>query len=149
MQFPIHIPFVENLGFELVRFQDGEAEIHIEPRDALMNSFQVVHGGVTMTLLDVVMAHAARSPNEGGLPEARGVVTVEMKTSFMRPGLGRLKAHGKVLHQTPTMAFTEGAVVNEQEELVAHATGTFKYVKRLPVTTPEGLRHVSGLNASD
>ncbi len=149
MKFPIHIPFVESLGFELLKFQDGEAEIGFTPTEKTLNSFQVVHGGALMTLLDVVMAHAARSPNEGGMPDSRGVVTVEMKTSFMRPGLGALKASGKVLHQTATMAFTEGAIVNESEELVAHATATFKYVKRLPVATAAGTRHVSGLNASD
>jgi uncharacterized protein (TIGR00369 family) len=145
MDFPLHVPFVDHLGFELVRFQDGEAEIHLVPRDEHLNSWSVVHGGVLMTLLDVVMAHAARSPNEGGLPDTRGVVTVEMKTSFVRPGLGPLTAHGKVLHQSTTLAFTEGAVTDEDGELVAHATGTFKYLRQLPV----GSRRLLGLNASD
>ena len=145
MQFPVSIPFVEALGFELVRFADGEAEIRFTPREEHLNSFHVVHGGVSMTLLDVVMAHAARSPNEGGLPDERGVVTVEMKTSFVRPGLGPLKAEAKVLHQSSTLAFCEAAIVNEDEELVAHATGTFKYLRRLPV----GSRSLLGLRASD
>jgi uncharacterized protein (TIGR00369 family) len=145
MQFPVRIPFVESLGFELVRFEDGEATIWFEPRDEHLNSWSVVHGGVTMTLLDVVMAHAARSPNAGGLPDSRGVVTVEMKTSFMRPGLGRLTAHAKLLHQSSTMAFCEAAVVDDDEQLVAHATGTFKYLRKLPL----GLRELTGLNASD
>jgi uncharacterized protein (TIGR00369 family) len=149
MKFPIHIPFVASLGLELVKFQDGEAEIHFVPREEHHNSFSVVHGGVSMTLLDVVMAHAARSPNEGGEPDGRGVVTIEMKTSFVRPAVGPLKAHGKVLHQTPTMAFTEGAVVNDDDELVAHATGTFKYVKRLPVDGPGGKREINPLKGSD
>lgn len=145
MTFPVHIPFVEHLGFELVRFQDGEAEIRFEPRDEHLNSWSVVHGGVSMTLLDVVMAHAARSPNEGGLPDTRGVVTVEMKTSFVRPATGTLIAHGKVLHQSTTMAFTEGAIVDVDGRLVCHATGTFKYLRKLPLDH----RRLTGLNASD
>ena len=48
------------------------------------------HGGVTMTLLDVVMAHAARDAGRRGVAETSGVVTIEMKTSFLRRGLGRL-----------------------------------------------------------
>jgi uncharacterized protein (TIGR00369 family) len=139
MDFPVLIPFVEALGFELRRFEGGEAEIAYTPQPAHLNSFAVVHGGVSMTLLDVVMAHAARSVNrdvEGGGP---GVVTIEMKTTFMRPGEGRLVAVGRLLHQTATMAFVEGSVytVNaggegEGRALCAHATGTFKYVRKLP-----------------
>lgn len=132
MQFPVQIPFVEALGFELLRFADGEAEIRLHLREDQLNSFRVAHGGVIMTLLDVVMAHAARSVNAqmpGGGP---GVVTVEMKTSFMRPGEGDLRAVGKVLHTSSTMAFTEGSVHAASGALCAHATGTFKYVRKLP-----------------
>ena len=146
MQFPIHIPFVESLGFELERFEGGEAVIALAAKPEHLNSWNVLHGGVTMTLLDVVMAHAARSPaHAGGAPEPRGVVTVEMKTSFMRPGVGRLRAHGRLLHRSTTLAFCEGTLRDADGEVVAHATGTFKYLKKLPL----GGRQLTGLNASD
>ena len=152
MKFKVHIPFVEHLGFELLRFEDGQAEIALTPKDEHLNSWNVLHGGVTMTLLDVTMAHAARAagiPPAGGTakgtPDPRGVVTIEMKTSFMRPGVGRIVAHGKLLTQTPTMAFCEGSLVDGEGALVAHATGTFKYLRALPV----GERKVKRLNASD
>jgi uncharacterized protein (TIGR00369 family) len=146
MHFPVHIPFVEALGFELVRFAGGEAVIDLALRPEHLNSWNVVHGGVTMTLLDVAMAHAARSPADaGGEPDSRGVVTVEMKTSFMRPGLGALRAHGKLLHRSTTMAFCEGTLLDAEGLVVAHATGTFKYLRKLPL----GTRELTGLNASD
>lgn len=128
MKFSVHIPFVELLGFELKKFEGGEATIRFDPRPEHQNSFNVVHGGASMTLLDVVMAHAARS-----VEPAMGCVTVEMKTSFMRPAKGALTAHGTLLHRTPTMAFTEGRIVDAAGKLCAHATGTFKFVPRLPV----------------
>ena len=56
MKFKVEIPFVDLLGFELLRFEKGEAEIAIELRPELENSWGVAHGGVTMTLLDVAMA---------------------------------------------------------------------------------------------
>lgn len=62
-----------------------------------------------------------------------GCVTIEMKTSFMRAAKGPLVAHGSLLHRTATMAFTEGRIVDAEGKLCAHATGTFKYVPRLPV----------------
>ena len=145
MQFQVHIPFVEMLGFELLRFERGEAEIAVALRDELTNSWGVAHGGVTMTLLDVVMAHAARSPGDDGVAESSGIVTIEMKTSFLRPGLGRLVGTGRRLHRTASMAFCEGSVFDAEGQLVAHGTGTFKYLKGLPA----GGKRIQRLNASD
>ncbi|MCU0943262.1 MAG: PaaI family thioesterase [Hydrogenophaga sp.] len=127
MEFSVRIPFVELLGFSLQRMEGGEAEIAFSPADDHLNSFDVVHGGATMTLLDVVMAHAARS-----VQPDMGCVTIEMKTSFMRAAKGPLLARGKLLHRTATMAFTEGQVFDAAGKLCSHATGTFKFVPRLP-----------------
>jgi uncharacterized protein (TIGR00369 family) len=127
MEFSVRIPFVELLGFSLQRMECGEAEIAFSPADDHLNSFDVVHGGATMTLLDVVMAHAARS-----VQPDMGCVTIEMKTSFMRAAKGPLLARGKLLHRTATMAFTEGQVFDAAGKLCSHATGTFKFVPRLP-----------------
>jgi uncharacterized protein (TIGR00369 family) len=128
MEFSVHIPFVELLGFELLRMEGGEADIAFAPAHAHLNSFDVVHGGVSMTLMDVVMAHAARS-----VEPAMGCVTIEMKTSFMRAAKGPLIAKGKLLHRTATLAFTEASIFDAAGKLCCHATGTFKFVTRLPV----------------
>jgi uncharacterized protein (TIGR00369 family) len=145
MDFPVRIPFVESLGFELVRFDSEGSEIAVEVRDVLCNSWSVAHGGVTMTLLDVVMAHAARRSGIQPGDAAVGVVTVEMKTTFMRPGVGRLLGRGRLLHRTISLAFCEASVVDAEDKLVAHATGTFKYLKGLPV----GGRKIERNDASD
>jgi uncharacterized protein (TIGR00369 family) len=128
MKFEVHIPFVELLGFELLRMEGGEAEISFAPADDHLNSFDVVHGGASMTLMDVVMAHAARS-----VEPTMGCVTIEMKTSFMRAAKGPLLAKGRLLHRTATLAFTESSIFDAAGKLCCHATGTFKYVARLPV----------------
>jgi len=132
MKFPLRIPFVEALGFELHAFADGHAELRVDLGQAHLNSWDVAHGGVLMTLLDVAMAHAARSIHAHEADFGPGVVTVEMKTSFMRPGEGRLRALGKLLHRSTTMAFCEGSVLDDDGHLCAHATGTFKYLRKLP-----------------
>lgn len=145
MEFPVRIPFVESLGFELIRHDGGGSEIAVAVRDELCNSWSVAHGGVTMTLLDVVMAHAARRTDARPLAESQGVVTVEMKTTFMRPGLGRLVGKGRLLHRTASLAFCEASVFDVDGKLVAHSTGTFKYLKGLPV----GGRLIQRSDASD
>ena len=144
MDFKVRIPFVEHLGFELIRFDPSDAEIHLELREELTNSWGVAHGGVTMTLLDVVMAHAARSPKAVGGEYQPGVVTIEMKTSFMRPGEGRLIATGKRLHMTASLCFCEASVHDSSGKLVGHATGTFKYMKALPVGDGRRIQRPNG-----
>jgi uncharacterized protein (TIGR00369 family) len=123
----VHIPFVELLGFELHFFEDGRSELAYEPASDHLNSFGVTHGGACMTLLDVTMATAARS-----VAKDMGVVTIEMKTSFMQPARGKLTGRGRLMHRTSTMAFTEGTIFDAEGRACAHATGTFKYVRKLP-----------------
>jgi len=139
--FGVAIPFVSHLGFELIEFADGASVIHYAPRPEHLNSFAVTHGGALMTLLDVSMATAARSVT----PES-GVVTIEMKTSFMQPAVpdahGPLVARGTLMHRTATLAFTAATVFDGAGRACAHATGTFKFVKRLPT----GARSVNALS---
>jgi uncharacterized protein (TIGR00369 family) len=137
MKFGVEIPFVHHLGFELILFEGGYSEIHFEAKPEHLNSFSVTHGGACMTLLDVAMAVAARS-----IDKEMGVVTIEMKTSFMQPARGKLSAKGHLMHRTATMAFTEGTIYDGEGRACAHATGTFKYVKRLPI----GQKSANALN---
>jgi uncharacterized protein (TIGR00369 family) len=132
MEFPVHIPFVQQLGLTLHAIGDGEAELRLSVAEPHLNSWRVAHGGVLMTLLDVAMAHAARSVHRDQPDLGPGVVTVEMKTSFMRPGEGELRCVGKLLHRSTTMAFCEASVFGADGKLCAHATGTFKYLRALP-----------------
>lgn len=128
MNFGVEIPFVHHLGFTLARFDGGFSTIAYTPKPEHLNSFGVTHGGACMTLLDVAMAVAARS-----VAKEMGVVTIEMKTSFMQPARGALQAQGILKHRTATMAFAEATVFDAEGRACAHATGTFKYIKRLPV----------------
>ncbi|TAK84742.1 MAG: PaaI family thioesterase [Aquabacterium sp.] len=135
--FAVRIPFIEQIGCEMQRYENGEAEITLDVQDQHTNSFGVAHGGLMMTLLDVAMAHAARSLNLDQPDGGPGLVTIEMKTTFMRPGLGQIKAVGSVLHSTASMAFTEGKVLDSKGRVCAHATATFKFLRALPVSDRE------------
>lgn len=129
--FPVEIPFLNELGVEFLGMADGRAQVALNLQPGHMNSWQVTHGGVVMTLLDVVMSLAGRSLD----PDSRAGVTVEMKTSFLQPAGqpgGRLVASGHAFHRSTTMCFCE-ADLHDGERLVAKAMGTFKYLKRLDV----------------
>jgi uncharacterized protein (TIGR00369 family) len=128
LPFGANIPFVAHLGFEMIGFEGGHSEMRFDPRPEHLNSYDVVHGGAIMALLDVSMATAARS-----IDKSVGVVTIEMKTSFMQAARGPLLAKGRLIHRTKSMAFTETSMFDAQGQLCAQATGTFKYVpKRQP-----------------
>ena len=147
LEFGAEIPFVAHLGFALELFEGGESTISYTPKPEHLNSFGVLHGGACMSLLDVTMATAARS-----VQKDMGAITIEMKTSFMRAAPGdasQLTCKGRLLHRTGTMAFVEAMLYDVQGAVCCHATGTFKYVKRLPgkptdAVDPGGLTHSTG-----
>ncbi|MCS6765390.1 MAG: PaaI family thioesterase [Candidatus Protistobacter heckmanni] len=126
MSFPVRIPFLEDLGVVCTKADAQGCIVELEVKDRHMNSLEVAHGGVTMTLLDVAQAMAGRFAD----PDQRGVVTIEMKTSFMRPGTGKMQARGRCIHRTSSRAFCEAELVDAQERVVAKASGTFKYVRK-------------------
>jgi uncharacterized protein (TIGR00369 family) len=125
----IESPFLDHLGMQIVSAIDGVSEVVLRLAPDHMNTWDVVHGGVTMTMADAALAMAARSLSGDGV----GVVTVEMKVNFMQPGRGELRATGRVLHRSTTMAYCEGEVRDSEGHFVAKALGTFKYMKRLAV----------------
>ncbi len=127
LPFPVRVPFVDSLGIELHAYADGHAEIWVDLDAAHLNTWDVAHGGVVMTMLDVAMALAARS----GSSHSGGVATIEMKTSFLRPAEHRLRAVGKLLHKTSTLAFCEATLFDDRGQLCASASGTFKYLRGL------------------
>ncbi len=122
-------PFVDSLGVQLVLAEDGNSEVVLPLGSVHMNTWGIAHGGVTMTLADVALAMAARSLAADGV----GVVTVEMKVTFMEPGRGELRAFARVLHRSTTMAYCEGEIRDSEGHFVAKALGTFKYMRRLAV----------------
>lgn len=122
------IPFVKDLGIELVSGVGGRSRVELDVLPRHLNSRGGVHGGVTMAVLDVAMAVAARSLE----PEGGGVLTIEMKTSFMQAGppQGRVVATGACVHRSTGMAFCEAEMRDDQDRIVARASGTFKFLRR-------------------
>lgn len=125
--FPVDIPFVRDLGAELISSENGRAIVGLDLGPRHLNSWQVEYGGVLMTLLDVAMAAAGRSLDAA----AGGGVTVEMKTTFLQPAKGgtRLLAAGHTYHRSGTMSFCEGEVRDTDDRVIAKAMGIFNFQK--------------------
>jgi len=135
----LNVPFLKLLGVRLITAEMGKGEILLALKPEHTNTWDVAHGGVLLTLMDVAMAVAARS----GDPSDRSVVTVEMKNNFMQAANGILRVKADTVRRTATMAFCEAKLYNDQGEICCMATGTFQFLKRLATKDANGERVVN------
>jgi uncharacterized protein (TIGR00369 family) len=135
----LNVPFLKLLGVRCLSAEMGKGEILLALKPEHTNTWDVAHGGVLLTLMDVAMAVAARS----GDPGDRSVVTVEMKNNFMQAANGILRVKADTVRRTATMAFCEAKLYNDQGEICCMATGTFQFMKRLATKNANGERAVN------
>jgi uncharacterized protein (TIGR00369 family) len=135
----LNVPFLKLLGVRCLSAEMGKGEILLALKPEHTNTWDVAHGGVLLTLMDVAMAVAARS----GDPGDRSVVTVEMKNNFMQAANGILRVKADTVRRTATMAFCEAKLYNDQGEICCMATGTFQFLKRLATKNANGERVVN------
>lgn len=145
MDSPRYVLYSEFTGTE-APFQDhvdirhdlenrASGRMVLDIRKLHTNSGKVLHGGMVMTLLDIAMSTAARHQDA----QSRVAVTVELKVNFLRPcGCAgeQVDAHGFVRHATRTLAFCDGELRNEAGEVLATASGTFRFIRRAPADAP-------------
>lgn len=116
------IPFAEKLGVRVVHRRVGDVGLELALLEEHMNSWQVAHGGVIMSVLDIVMGLSAKTLDEA----SSGATTVELKTNFIKAATGRIVARGLAHRAGRSLVFVEGELRNDTQELLARATGTFK-----------------------
>ena len=124
----LDVPFLKLLGVRCLRAELGEGEVVLSLKPEHNNSWDVAHGGVLLTLMDVGMAVAARASDQAG----RGVVTIELKANFMQAAQGIIRVAAKTVHASPTMAFVEAKLFDERDRICCMCSATFKYFKELP-----------------
>lgn len=114
--------FTLNLGMRTVSAEGGLARMELDADESHWSTAERAHGGVLFTLLDTALGRAVIS----ALPEGQGCATVECKINFFRPVVrGRIVAEARVVTQTRRTAYAEGSITDEEDRLIARATGTF------------------------
>ena len=127
-EYRMEVPFLDHLDILVEPHEDAPVLVVDLQRIHLNGGYQA-HGGLIMTLLDMAMAAAARNAHG----DRGACVTVEMKSNFLRPGGGiggRLAARGTMRHASRMLAFCDGEVLDGDGQLVATASGTFKFINR-------------------
>ncbi|NLP50833.1 PaaI family thioesterase [Bacillus sp. RO1] len=90
--------------------------------ELLQNSLDILHGGLTATLLDSAMGTLAFKL----IPEDKAAVTTEMKVNYVAKGVGdHFTCVASVIHKGSKLLVMEGKVYRSDGALIAHATGSF------------------------
>ena len=112
--------FMHLIGADLTRIAPGrvEAELALGQQHQQQRGF--AHGGLVATMADLVAGFAAITL----VPEGVGVVTSDLKVSYLNPGVGqRIRAIGWVLKAGRRLHFCEAEVWCD-EVLIAKASAT-------------------------
>jgi len=116
------VEFTQYLGIESLGMKDGAFVLELELEERHMSMAARAHGGVLFSMLDTALGRAVIAE----LPPGRGCATVELKINYFRPvQRGRIRASGRCVQRTRSLAYAEGEIVNEEGRMLARATGTF------------------------
>ncbi|WP_096200319.1 PaaI family thioesterase [Bacillus sp. FJAT-45350] len=115
--------FNEYLGIKIEHLDSGGCVAYLEVKEELYNSLEgVLHGGVTFTLADVAMGHAAAPPKDG----VQKCVTSELKINYLSPAKGKtLIAESNVIKQGRKLITMEAKIKDGDGKIVAVALGTY------------------------
>jgi acyl-CoA thioesterase len=107
------------LGFEITYPQDA-CRVEFPAPDFMFNPQGSLHGGIIALAMDVSMGHLLNRLQGPG-------ATLEMKVQYLRPVRGgRAIATGRVLRRGSSVAFLESRLTDQDGELAAIATSTWK-----------------------
>lgn len=122
------VPFLEFCGVKNVPAPAGVARLSIDVRHDVANTRGHAQGGLLMTMLDVALGRAARDSVVGAI----SFITIDLHTSFLKPGEGHLVAEGRRAGGGKSIVFCEGEIRDAKGDVVAKASGVFKPVLPRP-----------------
>lgn len=123
--------FMHHIGATLTRITEGRVEAELVLAQQHQQHTGFAHGGLVATVADLVAGFAAVTL----VPDGTGVVTAELKVSYLNPGVGeRLRAVGWVLKAGRRLHFCEAEVWCD-DVLIAKATATMAVVEPRPTTS--------------
>ena len=105
---------------QIVKLEDGEAEVHWQAKPDHLNRFGSVHGGALAGLIDTVAAIAS-------LTKMKRIVTIELNISYVKAAniSTKIIAKGKVIHAGRSLLRTSVELMNEDGELLTRGNLTF------------------------
>jgi uncharacterized protein (TIGR00369 family) len=119
-------PFLGSLFKMEKTVTESACKITIPITELIHNHLDIVHGGITATLLDSAMGTLASYV----APPDHGAVTSNLNIHYIAPGKGEsMTAIAKLIHKGSKTIVAEGEVYLNNGKKIAHSTGTFFIVK--------------------
>jgi uncharacterized protein (TIGR00369 family) len=116
------IHFAGHLGVRLTALHRDGLTLECSIRKELLNSAEVLHGGVNATLADAAAGVALHYL----LGSHRPITTVEMKINYFRPvSSGRIFARAHFLRIGATICVARVDMTDDQEKLIGAAVVTY------------------------
>lgn len=116
------------IGYETHR-HDGTVSISLQLEERHMNRSNLLHGGITATLLDAVAGYQAELAM--GLGQEARVVTVALTTNYLQAGrLGDfVTATAEPVGKGKTLQHVTARLHRQDGVLIATANGIFKRIR--------------------
>jgi len=91
------------------------------------NNLDILHGGITATVLDTAMGIMVNKV----LPEGQAAVTNQLNIHYLAPGIGsQIRCKARIVHQGSKTMVMEAEVERDDGKKIAHATGSFFIIKK-------------------
>lgn len=119
-------PFQAHLGFDIADWSPDYCRVEQPMVPHIGNRYGIPHGGVHATLLDTAMGFAVCFT--GDPDERQLVMTLSLNVNYLGVANGKmLIAEGRKTGGGKSTAFAEGEIKDENGNLIATATGVFRY----------------------
>ncbi|WP_299008107.1 thioesterase family protein [uncultured Shewanella sp.] len=132
-----HIPFHNLLGMRVKKYDLNGLEMTVNMRTELVGNIHqnILHGGVTASVLDVVGGFTAfagliDSREDWRIDELKDRVktlsTIDLRIDYLRPGKGEtFTGTGSVIRAGNRVSVCRMELHNEQDDHIAFGTGTY------------------------
>ncbi|HYF55042.1 MAG TPA: PaaI family thioesterase [Salinarimonas sp.] len=120
-------PLQRLLGYRLEAWAPDHSVLAYEIRSDHLNRAGLLHGGIVTTLLDTAAGYAGVYRETPG--EVQRTLTLAFTTTYVASArAGRLVATGRRIGGGRTIFYATAELHDAEGRLVAHGTGTFRYV---------------------
>jgi uncharacterized protein (TIGR00369 family) len=105
---------------DIIRLEDGLADVRWLPQAEHLNRFGAIHGGALAGLIDTVAAIAS-------LTKLKRIVTIEMNISYIKAATisNKILAKGVVIQAGKSLIRTTVELFNEDNQLITRGNLTF------------------------
>ncbi|SDC64725.1 uncharacterized domain 1-containing protein [Paenibacillus sp. UNCCL117] len=118
--------FWDYVGAELRTLAPERVEVTLHVQAHHLNTFGILHGGVSATLLDSAMGLVAMAARPRDT-----VVTTNLHLHYVAPvKQGRLNVTAEIVHSSRKLITTQGHVYDESGALCTFGTGTFRVLEK-------------------